>query len=232
VDGGFVRMLEAPEGPRPAVLFSHADGRPRHRELDSDHVGSIYGQLLAAMHQATDDFRTPHARAALDLDYLLDRPLATIRPFLEHRASDWTYLVDIADRLRKRVTQLSDSLDWGFCHGDFHGWNVHVTDDNALTVFDFDCCGPGWRALDLAIFRRSLMWSKNDSAIWPSFVRGYVEHRPASEADHAAIASFVPIWEIWLLGSRTARVRDWGILWLEDRLNQGLSFLREWDTTE
>jgi Ser/Thr protein kinase RdoA (MazF antagonist) len=123
------------------------------------------------------------------------------------------------------------SASWpgGFCHGDFHGWNVHVAADGSPTVFDFDGCGPGWRADDLATFRHSLGLDPAKSASWASFLQGYAERRPVAAADGAAIAPFVALCELWVMGGRVARVPDWGILWLDDRLERGVRFLKRWE---
>jgi thiamine kinase-like enzyme len=40
-------------------------------------------------------------------------------------------------------------LEIGFCHGDFHGGNA-CQKDGSFTFYDFDCCGWGYRAYDLA----------------------------------------------------------------------------------
>jgi Ser/Thr protein kinase RdoA (MazF antagonist) len=152
-DGDFIRTLHAPEGDRHVVLFTYANGKePTHDGEQSQ----LYGRAVAAVHAATDDFVSRHNRFHLDLVHLADQPLAAIQPFLEHRPEDWAYLQALADRLRKRLDRFQrEQPDFGFCHGDFHGWNAHIDEEDTLTFFDFDCCGPGWRAYDIAVFRWS-----------------------------------------------------------------------------
>jgi Ser/Thr protein kinase RdoA (MazF antagonist) len=230
-DGGgeYVRVLDAPEGPRPAVLFSFAPGKPRPAALSDDQLGQVFGTLLAEIHAATDDFVARSPRPPFDLDVLIDRPLASIRPFLQPRPDDWAYLMGRAAGLRSQIEQLASGLDWGFCHGDYHWWNVHFADDLAPTVFDFDLCGPGWRAYDLATVR----WNaRRRPDVWPEVLRAYAERRRIGEADLAAIPAFVAFREIWLMGVRAASVPSWGLLGLEERLDSGLRFLREWTERE
>lgn len=222
-DGDLVRVLDAPEGPRYAVLFSYAPGRPRPRDSALDR--SADGRLLADIHAASDNLPAPPSQVPLDLTYLLDQPLASLNPFLDHRPNDRVYLANQVEWLRNAVGRLSGLLDWGFCHGDYHGWNIHLADDQHLTVFDFECCGFGFRAWDLATYRWSI---RRQDDTWSSFLHGYSERRQLREADRTGIPLFVAIREIWLLGNRAANARDWGALGVDERVDAGLAFLREW----
>ena len=40
----------------------------------------------------------------------------------------------------------------GLCHGEIYTGNIHRNELEALTIFDFDFCGYGWRAYDVASF--------------------------------------------------------------------------------
>lgn len=225
-DGAAVDWLPAPEGSRAAVLFTHAPGR----ELD----GGVeecrrYGRAVAAIHGATDDFEPRHARFGLDLDHLLTRPLAAIRPFLCHRPADLDAIETLASGLARRIAALPPGeMDRGFCHGDFHGDNAHI-DGDTVTMFDFDCCGTGWRAYDIAVFR--WRWGDDEAGDkrWAGFLEGYRSLRPIGETDLAAVPLFVPARAIWLRGLHAGNTADWSRSWLNegywDRLLKGL---REW----
>ena len=43
------------------------------------------------------------------------------------------------------------ALQPGFCHGDASGGNAHIS-GRTITFFDFDCCGCGFRAYDVAVY--------------------------------------------------------------------------------
>src|SRR5215468_4279338 len=225
-DGALVEWLPAPEGGRAAVLFTHAPGR----ELDGSHRDSRrYGRAVASVHAATEDFETAHPRFALDLEHLLSKPLAAIRPLLRHRPADLDFIETLAASVRRRVAALpTGAMDRGFCHGDFHGDNAHI-DGESVTLFDFDCGGPGWRAYDIAVFR--WRWGDDEAgeARWAAFLEGYRSLRPIGEADLAAVPLFVAARAIWLRGLHAANTADWGRSWLNDgywdRLLKGL---REW----
>ena len=225
-DGHAVKWLSAPEGRRAAVLFTHAPGR----ELDGGEADCRrYGRAVAAVHAATDDFKTSHARFALDIDHLLTKPMAAIRPFLGQRPADLDFIETLAVTLQRRIEALpAQRLDRGFCHGDFHGDNAHI-DGDAVTLFDFDCCGSGWRAYDIAVFR--WRWGDDEAGDrrWAAFLEGYRSVRPIGEADIAAVPFFVVARAIWLRGLHAANTADWGRSWLNDAYwDRLLKGLREW----
>ena len=167
------------------MLFSYAVGKEPNYEPIEESQGYLYGRSAAQIHAASDDFESHHQRFALDLDHLLAKPLQSIQPLLHHRPEDWAYLQALAARLQQDVLKLPpEQLERGFCHGDFHGGNVHIAPDGTHTFFDFDCCGVGWRAYDLAIYRWGTNWDGKTKEPWEHFLRGYQEVRqlPANPA--------------------------------------------------
>jgi Ser/Thr protein kinase RdoA (MazF antagonist) len=228
-DGSYLQRVEAPEGPRQIVLFTYANGDD---VWNRDECIAPYGRSAAEIHNATEDFSSPHVRFPLDVGELLDKPLTAIQPRLLHRPDDWSYLQHVAHELRDRIDGFAGAeLEKGFCHGDLHGGNAHVA-DGKLTFFDFDCCGLGWRAYDLAVF----LWSvhlnvpKKARQRWEGYLRGYREARALGEADLAAIPHFVAIRHIWLMGLHAGNGQDWGYGWMgEDYYNRALKFLRTWE---
>ncbi len=124
---------------------------------------------------------------------------------------------------------LAGDLEWGVCHGDFQGANCHATADETVTFFDFDCCGAGWRAYDLATFRWAVTMNGADNALWTAFIAGYRERRLVRDADWDVIPTFVPIRHLWWMGTHIAHRSKWGAKWQGDRyVDQGLAFLRTW----
>ena len=186
-DGSFIHPLPAPEGMRYAVLFTYAEGHRGPYPLEEAY-SVIYGRALAEIHAGLDDFSSQHKRFQLHLDYLLDTPLQTILPLLENRPADSAYLRQLVDLLKTSLMSLPlTELEYGVCHGDSHGGNAHVTQDHKVTFFDFDDCGEGWRAFDLATFRWNLAINKQDDNIWDAFLQGYRQRRAIREIDLTAI---------------------------------------------
>ena len=203
-DGGFIETIHAPEGERYMVLFTYAPGREPSYESKDAEAAYAYGTLAAQIHTATETFQSPHQRMPLDLEHLIDTPLRSIEPMLTPRSEDWRYLQTLTQKLRRQVMELPlSSLEQGFCHGDLHWGNARVQADHMLTVFDFDCCGVGWRAYDLAVFRWAARLRKKEQDQWPAFLRGYREVRTIHEREIQAIPYFVALRHVWLLGLHT-----------------------------
>jgi Ser/Thr protein kinase RdoA (MazF antagonist) len=231
-DGTFIGALSAPEGTRYAVLFSYAPGKELSYDEDVT-IAVAYGSAAGRIHTALDDFESPHDRFSLDLSHLIDTPLASIQPLLAHRADDWRYLLRLADHLREQIAWFPPgALAQGVCHGDFHGWNAHISDDKTITFFDFDCCGWGWRAYDIAVFGWSvkLFTREKEQERWQHFVRGYTQEHPLNALDQAVVPLFIGIRHIWLMGMQTSNGQDWGFGWMNDSyFDRALTFLRTWE---
>jgi Ser/Thr protein kinase RdoA (MazF antagonist) len=64
--------------------------------------------------------------------------------------------------------------------------------------------------------------------MWFAFIDGYRSVRPIAPADFDAVALFVPIRHIWLMGEFAGRVAEWGTTstaWLD----QQADFLQAWE---
>jgi Ser/Thr protein kinase RdoA (MazF antagonist) len=155
--------------------------------------------------------------------------LQTTLPLLVDRPEDQVYLLSVVDTLKEQVARLQVSaLEWGACHGDFHGGNVHITSDQQVTFFDFDCCGPGWRAYDIAVFRWSRVQNSQDEKLWEAFLNGYLQLRTLQTVDLAAVPLFVAIRQIWLVGLHAFNAPDFGYSFLNDYyFDESMSILRE-----
>jgi Ser/Thr protein kinase RdoA (MazF antagonist) len=201
--------LDAPEGIRYAVLFTYAQGAPLGENLAAIQT---YGRALAHIHRIADDWRPTHGRPALDLAFLLDRPLAHLGNYGQ-RGSDWAFLQQVADVIRTRIAVLPvEAPQFGYCHGDAGVGNAHVAADGQVTVFDFDFCGPGWRAYDLATFL-----SGESSAVVEAFLNGYQGVRRLAVEEHSALPLFQLAQAIWLLGTRASYINEWGEIHFSDR---------------
>lgn len=226
-NGSFHFELFAPEGTRYAALFSEAPGKEISYDKEPEKVSYNYGQAVAGMHNAVDDFSSPHQRFHVDLELLIDAPLRNIAPFLAHRPQDWAYLQRFAADLRQRIVDLPISkLEQGFCHGDLQGYHANVAADGIMTFYDFDCGGYGYRAYDLAVFRWCSRLEKQEDLRWEPYLRGYLEVRSMDELDIQAIPLFVGARYIWHMGVHTQNAPDWGCEWLNDKyFDEKLGFL-------
>ncbi|MCM3126915.1 phosphotransferase [Paenibacillus sp. MER 78] len=198
-DSDYLYDLQAPEGLRHMVLFTYADGEYSEDEDKSE----IFGEEVARMHLVMDHFRSEHARFEIDLNHLLNEPLQNIRPFLSHRPEDFNYLEALTVELRSRIEEISNDIEWGICHGDLHGGNVHFH-ENTLTQFDFDCCGYGYRSYDVSVYLWNKVMFKDKDAFenknWTLFIHSYQKIKPPSSTEIRAVPIFVATRDIWLMG--------------------------------
>ncbi len=210
-DGQPVHSLPLPEGVRYCVLFTYAPGEEPAEPFTAA-LYHLFGRAAGALHQAADRFVSRHPRFRLDLAYLIDRPLAAIRPYLVHRPDDWAYLMRLAERVRARIGELAArGLDWGPCHGDLTLDCFRLTGQGQLTFYDFDSGGPGWRALEF-----QGMYAYAPHPHWEAFHAGYAEIRPLDAVDLAAIPWFVPAYAIWDMGWAASTWARWSGRWRVD----------------
>jgi Ser/Thr protein kinase RdoA (MazF antagonist) len=218
--------VPAPEGARQAVVFTYAEGEPRDY---ADVAAREFGRVVGEMHQALAQFVSGLPRTPLDLDHLLNEPLAHLQPLLTQLPEAQRYLHDLAAKIREQLVALSaGGLKWQACHGDLHLGNVHFDRQGAPVFFDFDCCAPGWRAYDLAVFRWASYLHGKQEAVWTEFLAGYQAVQALADAEMQAIPWLVAARHFWLLG-----------LHAEDRfhigqpgpheINRGIAFLRGWE---
>jgi Ser/Thr protein kinase RdoA (MazF antagonist) len=230
-EGGSVARLPALEGERVAVLFAAAEGS-QIADVDA-RQSRAYGRLAASMHAAADAAPIPCSRPAIDEHALLDAPLAAIRAAIP-ASDDLAFLASVAARIRPRLRALPRTAPgFGFCHGDLHPANVRFAADGQPTLFDFDFCGPGWRAYDLTVFlwnafgeRRPKRWR---DARWRAFLRGYREVSPLPDGLDELLPLFLAARQIWLTGIDFAGHGGWLPQWLTpDYLREMALPVRRW----
>jgi Ser/Thr protein kinase RdoA (MazF antagonist) len=99
--------------------------------------------------------------------------------------------------------------------------------------YDFDCCGWGYRAYDLAVFPWAFAVRQNTTdrieAMGRAFLKGYIRRRTLGSTDVDAIAAFVAIRQIWLFGLHIGAGDRFGWGWInEDYFDRQFKVLRDW----
>ena len=206
--GGYLTEIAAPEGPRFVLLTSFADGEtPDYECLENSR---LVGESVAQMHLLSDDFKTSHERTHLDLQSLLEDSMAVIRTYMAHRPDDLNAIEKIAQQARMNVQAVPESLlDTGFCHGDLHGYNLHLH-EGKVTHFDFEECAYGYRVYDLATFRWGVCMGERRAKRWSAFVEGYESIRPIAKSDLSLVGTFVVIRELSNIAFGMRNLKDFG----------------------
>lgn len=203
--GEYLSALQAPEGKRYYALFSLAKGSSL--SIKDEEQLWIMGKNIAQIHLASNEFETNHFRMPIDLAELVDEPVERIKRFFDDENSQKLELMLIAaEEAKAEIQSLIDNEtmtpdSWGPIGGDFHQSSVFFNELNQPTFFNFDHCGPGWRAYDIAafLFNSNLMHQANQE-LAEAFFAGYFSVRQLSDNEHAAIAPFLTIRRIWHTG--------------------------------
>lgn len=205
VRGEYIQTFEAPEGKRFGVLFTFAEGN--ERGMDNEEISYSFGQSVANIHVQSDSFESDYSKTSIDIDFLIHRSLAIIEANMQHRDDDVQFMKKLGHQLEQSLREIPlEQLDFGICHGDLHGnTNVSFTEDLVMTHYDFDLCGYGWRAYDIAEFRlaREVRLGHDPDhleRLWGAFIEGYRSIRALSEDDLKAVPFFVGIRQLWLMG--------------------------------
>mgnify|MGYP000182659935 CR=1 FL=1 len=223
--------LAAPEGERVGALFASA-GVVEAREISAAQSRDL-GRLAGMLHATVDGGNASYARPPIDEDALIDAPLAATRGAIAG-GDDLAFLETVAERVRHRLSELPRGApDYGYCHGDLHPGNVRFDTSGQPTLFDFDFCGDGWRAYDLAVFlwntfgeRRPRRWRESR---WRAFLRGYREVRPLPEGLDEAVPLFLAARQIWFIGLDFGGNGGWLPQWLTPQyLQEQVLPLRRW----
>lgn len=185
-DGTTLGLISTPAGERRYALFTWAFGQPMDSERWTPEAAGRLGHALATVHIVADRFATTGSRYRVDEQTLLDRSMERMRPRLEQ--ADPAVVAFIEQQVAE-IRGLLRSFDpgphgWGIIHADPQSLNIHATAD-AVTLFDFDHCGFGWRAYDIAYALRHTGASGDPEAERrrTALVDGYRSVRPLSVSE-------------------------------------------------
>ena len=203
--------IKALEGDRYAALFPYADGTIPLGDLNLTQ-SEVLGETLAKLHQKTVHFQTQTQRQPLTLNYLLDDAYQLIAPFLQNKPADLAYLERAIELIKLQLQDIPQKPPfWAVCWGDPHSGNVHFTPDNKITLFDFDQCGYGWRAFDIAKFLQVSLHGGISRKVRDAFLSGYqtVQQLTATELNSLqALTQTAHIW-VWAININAAKIHSW-----------------------
>jgi Ser/Thr protein kinase RdoA (MazF antagonist) len=146
----------------------------------------------------TKDFKPLAHRHPLNAQYLLDKSLQIIAPFLHQRPYDLHFLLATVAEIKEQMQRLPEDFPyWGVCWGDPHSGNVHINADDRMTLFDFDQCGYGWRAFDIAKFLQVSLGSGLSRSVRRAFLQGYDQATPLSNVECSALQFLTQAAYIW-----------------------------------
>lgn len=188
---------------RVCVVFRWIDGRFLEAGLRPVHLRRV-GRLAAQLHDHSATYRPPRRPRRLygvdDLTWNVEDPLAPESVDRLSRTMDEVYeagsgsvVQDFLARVRNVRDALGESPDeYGLVHGDLHQENVLFTDGQAAAI-DFDDCGLGHHAYDLAVLVSELAFRSDVADLQVALLAGYREIRSFSAAAEAAMPTFAEL---------------------------------------
>ena len=225
VDNALYVTIPALEGDRYAALFSYAEGSIPIGDLSCEQ-SKIFGQTLGKLHDTGLDFTYQAPPKALTLEYLIDDSLDAIAPFLRQNPSDRDYLERKVREIKAQLADLPQKAPyWTVCWGDPHSGNAHFTPDNKVTIFDFDQCGYGWRAFDIAKFLQVGLSAGMCRKVRDAFFAGYQTVNILTETEInclQALTQTAHIWN-WAISLESTAIHCWSRLdrsYFQKRLGQ------------
>lgn len=214
VRGKLVAMIEAPEGTRHVVLFSFAQGR-KVRNLPAQlhaHIGQEVGHLHASMLQRSIN------RFDYTTEYLVDWAYEQLIHFFSSELAEMKFIKACSPVLSKVFD--NPALRRGIVHLDIWYDNFNITDEGAVTFFDFDNCGNGWLALDIGYYCMQLFYTEPDTNLYEekknAFISGYRSILTVSDEELELIPyAGLAIW-IHYLGLHAQRFDNFANIFLSE----------------
>ncbi|AEI47007.1 phosphotransferase enzyme family protein [Runella slithyformis] len=232
--GNFIQEIIAPEGLRFGVLFSFAEGE-KIRNFTDDMSYNI-GVAMARFHQTTQDLALE--RVTYNEETLLLSPLQRIKTSFAADSATMAFVESTTHSLVEKMKEIrSDQVRFGTVHLDIWFDNMHVTPDGGVTFFDFDFCGNGWQALDLAYFNVQLFNTEPDPDEYQRklqrFLEGYETVTLLSPEEKRLIPYLAVCLWFFYLGVQCQRFDDWGNLFIsEDYFKRFIELIRKWCTKQ
>ncbi len=194
-DGQLAIEIPALEGKRYAALFTYAEGQVAVGDLNKVQAQKL-GETLAQLHGTAQDFNCHIDRPHLTIEYLLDDSLRDLSPFLN--GATRAYMNDAIANIKEQICHLPQTFPiWSVCWGDPHSGNVHFTDTNEITLFDFDQCGYGWRSFDIAKFLQVTLRAGISPVVRKAFLHGYQSVQPLEDIELTCMQPLIQVAQIW-----------------------------------
>lgn len=233
----YILPFDMPEGIRPGVLFSEAEGIPCDNDALDDNETIEIGKLLSTMHSMLDKMPSSPKRWKLDETLFLDRSMEILEQCSRYDSQiDLLFLKDIIKELKEQIRDKGRNWKWGLCHGDVYTGNIHRNQNGDLTIFDFDFCGYGWRAYDVASFLgifgggiRPDILDKRKGRL-DSFLCGYNCEGGLSDSEVEAVYKvFVPFRRIFNMGYLyDSLLYVWGNRFRNEQISHDFKLLKDW----
>jgi Ser/Thr protein kinase RdoA (MazF antagonist) len=214
----YIQTLSAPEGDRFAVLFTFASGEKQH--IISEETHFQIGQLIARIHKITISQKLN--RIDYTPEVILVDSLKNVSTFLKSDTVEMDFMKSAQTYLLKEFENANIAeIRQGVVHLDIWFDNLNITNDNKVTIFDFDFCGNGWLCLDIAYYILQLhniekYEAKDYQPKVDSFIQGYESVTPISAEEKRLIPMLGVSLYFFYLGIQCQRYDNWSNSFLSE----------------
>ena len=225
--GDLLLAFDTPEGTRYGVLATFVEGK-HLRQRPSLQAIRTYGRLIAQIHTLADVMPYELTRPTHDWEFLIHQSVVAFDSIITAQPEDQAYLHQAAATLRPKMAMLStDKPYYGLIHGDVIRANAQVSDDGHVTVLDFDLCGFGWRAYDVASYLLVVKGLPDQNESERAFLGGYQEIRSLTSIEQDTLSLFEAVRAVFDIGVKAANVHHWGSAYLHTFLGQSMERLKQ-----
>jgi Ser/Thr protein kinase RdoA (MazF antagonist) len=228
-DGAWVSSVQAAEGERQLLVYEYLEGEGLLPSRDALSLGELVGR----MHRALQDFVLPQRRRELTARALTESTFEAIIAQLSEGNEHRPYLEGLRTRVLRRAEEVGlRTFREGLCHGDLNFSNGVRQADGQIGLFDFENCGKGILAYDLAVFRWAQQLLGAPEQAWQDFVEGYRRSNELPGQELAGMGLLVLLRQAYMLAhdARRTRINSLGSRWCRARRTPQMDTLRELDT--
>jgi Ser/Thr protein kinase RdoA (MazF antagonist) len=228
VSGNYIQKFMAPEGDRYGVLFSFAKGEKKFHASEDDQ--RRLGKYLANMHNATLDMKLH--RVEYDAVTLVIYSFEKFRSYLKPGSDEERFMDETKQLLASEFKKINvNELRKGAVHLDFWADNLHIDENQNITLFDFDFCGNGFLALDIAFSLLMLQSMEPDENMYnikaDAFIKGYESVTPLTPEEKKAIPLFGACICFYFIGAQSDRFST--VFFNAEHLKRFINFrLKRW----
>jgi Ser/Thr protein kinase RdoA (MazF antagonist) len=234
-DGSLVQEIPTPGEPIPrqCVLFHYVPGVFLNDTLRPQDVHCV-GAFMAHLHHHAEQFVTsctprPTRRARFCNVHAWRQGSSKVAA--QYTSEELAVFATVAQRVQSTVYHLGEGKDvFGFIHADLHQWN-YLFYNGEVGAIDFDDCGWGYYAYDMAVTLSYLEARPAFPALQEAFLRGYQSVRPLPERYSECIEVFLAARILhmvpWVLSLSSPSLVSWGPGYLQQAVVRLRRFLEK-----
>lgn len=228
-NGKAIQPLQCPEGERYGILMHCAANIEQESHCVKIGNAYEYGKAMARLHNAMKRCKSPTGVSILNVDHLIWEPLAMVEQVFPNNSNELHYLRHFALQLVEKIGLLGPTASRSLIHGDLTGGNASMEANGDFIFFDFDCCGYGWIAYDLAVFLWSAILNGKEETLWAQFSDGYRSEAELNDSDLALVPLLAAARNFWIMGYSISQIGLRGaISYKSEHFIQDLRFFKTW----